>query len=274
MVSALYQHNRQGFIHFRFNRVQNASENIVRDTVMSKESDLNRRSFLIKMLAAGTLSGTGLTAFVRGVSAMVPQPIVAGMHEAQGEVRINDAIAQVGSFVAANDTVITGPKSRAVFVVGKDAFLVRENSHIELSGDSAKTSGPRKSSAIKVVRVKIGKVLSVFEPSEKRIETTTAIVGVRGTGVYVEADLEHTYLCTCYGQVELQARASSDAREILKTTHHQEPRYIYASGANTLIVRAPTMMNHTDDELIMLEGLVHRHPPFVKVPFGKTGDIY
>jgi hypothetical protein len=241
---------------------------------MNKKIDLDRRSFLIKVLAAGALSGTNLMGFVRGVSAMVPQPIVAGMHEVQGEVHINDAIAQVGSFVSANDTVITGPKSRAVFVVGKDAFLVRENSHIAFSGDSGKTSGTAKLSAIKAIGVKVGKILSVFEPGEKRIETTTAVVGARGTGIYVEADAERTYVCTCYGEVELQARASPGVRETLKTTHHQEPRYIYASGADTLIVRAPMMMNHTDDELIMLEGLVRRHPPFVKVPFGKTRDIY
>jgi hypothetical protein len=234
--------------------------------VKNKKINLERRSFLISMLTLGTLSGTSLMGFVRKVSAMVPQPISAGMHEVQGEVSINNSIAQVGFFVAATDTVITGPKSRAVFVVGKDAFFARENSHIAFSGDSEKTSGTARLSTIRVISVKAGKVLSVFEQGEKRIETTTAVIGVRGTGIYVEADAERTYVCTCYGQVELQARASSDTREILKTTHHQEPRYIYASGVDTLIERAPMMMNHTDDELIMLEGLVHRHPPFVKVP--------
>jgi hypothetical protein len=236
--------------------------------------DIDRRSFLIRVLAAGALGGTGLLGFVRGVSAMEPEPIVAGMHQVRGAVRINGAIAQVGSFVAANDTVMTGPGSRAVFVVGKDAFLVRENSLIEFSGGPGTTSGTGRSSAINVVRVQVGKVLSVFEPGEKRIETTTAIVGVRGTGIYVEAEPARTYLCTCYGKIELQARASPDARETLTTTHHQEPRYIYASGADTLIVRAPMMMNHTDHELIMLEGLVHRQPPFVKLPIGRTREPY
>ena len=126
-----------------------------------------------------------------------------------------------------------------------------------------------------MIGVKIGKVtFSVFNLGEKRIETNTAVIGIRGTGIYVEADAERTYFCTCYGQVELKARASSDARETLKTTHHQEPRYIHASGTDSLIVRAPMKMNHTDDELVMLESLVHRHPPFVKVPYGKTNDTY
>jgi hypothetical protein len=168
---------------------------------MKKEISLDRRSFLIRMLAAGALSGTSLMGFVRIVTAMVPKPIVAGMHEVQGEVHINDETAQVGSFVGPNDTVVSGPKSRAVFVVGKDAFLVRENSHIAFSSDSRKNSGKTKLSAIKVIGVKVGKVLSVFDLGEKRIETTTAIIGVRGTGVYVEADAERTYVCTCYGQV-------------------------------------------------------------------------
>ncbi len=238
--------------------------------MMNKKIDLDRRSFLIRMLAAGALGGTGLPGLLRGVSAMASEPIVVGMHEVRGEVRVNDATAKVGTFVSADDRVVTGPGSRAVFVVGQDAFLVRENSHITFSGDPGTTSGRERSSAIKVVRVRIGKILSVFGPGERRIETTTAVVGTRGTGLYVEADPERTYLCTCYGQVELEARASRSARETITTTHHEQPRYIYASGAETLIARAPVMMNHSDEELIMLEGLVHREPPFVKVPPGTT----
>jgi len=204
---------------------------------------------------------------------MAQRHIVAGMHEVQGEVRINGRMAQAGFFVTADDTITTGPKSRAMFVVGKDAFLIRENSHIAFSGDPTKTLVTAKSSVIKVIRVKFGKILSVFGHAEKRIETTTAICGVRGTGIYVEADANRTYLCTCYGQVELQARASSDARETLKTTHHEAPRYIFAAGSDHLIIKAP-MMNHTDAELIMLEGLVHRHPPFVQFPSGETSTPY
>ena len=52
--------------------------------------------------------------------------------------------------------------------------------------------------------------------------------------------------------------------EDVKTRHHESPRYIYKSvqGDGRLIAGAP-VINHTDEELILLESLVHRKPPFV-----------
>ena len=49
----------------------------------------------------------------------------------------------------------------------------------------------------------------------------------------------------------------------VKTFHHESPKFVYASGQDQLIVKAP-VRNHTDAELIMLENLVWRTPPFVK----------
>ena len=42
---------------------------------------------------------------------------------------------------------------------------------------------------------------------------------------------------------------------------HESPRYIYPSGAPTLIEKAP-VIDHSDAELRLLESLVHRKPPF------------
>jgi hypothetical protein len=52
------------------------------------------------------------------------------------------------------------------------------------------------------------------------------------------------------------------ARNGAHRAHHEQPRYILASGAPQMILRAP-VVNHTDAELILLEGIVGRQPPFV-----------
>ena len=42
-----------------------------------------------------------------------------------------------------------------------------------------------------------GKLLSGFATGRKRMVTTTAAIGIPGTGLYVEADPENAYICTC-----------------------------------------------------------------------------
>ena len=81
-----------------------------------------------------------------------------------------------------------------------------------------------------------------------------------------EVDKEKTYICTCYGKAILQRKDNLDIKETVKTSHHDEPRYIYIDKNN--IEKAP-VINHTDLELIMLEEHVSRKPPFV----GKDGKV-
>ena len=59
----------------------------------------------------------------------------------------------------------------------------------------------------------------------------------------------------------LEPAGDPSARETVRTTHHEQPRYIYAKGAPKMVTPAP-MVNHTDAELEMLEALVGRKPPF------------
>ena len=109
-----------------------------------------------------------------------------------------------------------------------------------------------------------GKLLSVFGRGSRSIATPTATIGIRGTGIYIEAEAERTYVCTCYGLVDLQASNMPEARETVMTTHHDAPRYIYAHGETPIKMIEPApVINHTDAELIMLEALVGRKPPFV-----------
>ena len=140
--------------------------------------------------------------------------------------------------------------------------MIRPESSVELlrRGDSPLLSG---------LRILSGKILSVFSPGRRRtIQAVTATIGIRGTAVYVEAEPDRTYVCTCYGTVELVSRDDPTARETIRSKHHDQPRYVMASGAPQMIMGA-AVVNHTDAELILLEGLVGRRPPFgTAQPYG------
>ena len=154
----------------------------------------------------------------------------------------------------AGDVIVTDRNAELVFVANKDAFLVRENTRVELGG-------PVGAIILTGFRVVTGAVLSVFERGRpKRVVTGTATVGIRGTGLYVESEPERSYICTCYGVSDIEAIADPSYRETVETTHHDEPRYVYASG-EAMIAKA-TMQNHGDAELELLESLVGREVPF------------
>jgi hypothetical protein len=211
-----------------------------------------RREFLIRALAAGLLAaGTPAWAQLFGNR---PERLPPGrsIHELTGKVTINGQPASATSKIGAADRIETGPESRLIFVVGADAFLVRENSRLELSGSGA---------VVSVMRIVTGKLLSVFGNGSKRILTPTASLGIRGTGVYVDAQPDRTYGCTCYGEVLISAVDDPKVQEKIVSRHHDSPRYILKAGAGKRIQPAP-FIDHTDVELALIESLVGRTPPF------------
>jgi hypothetical protein len=183
-----------------------------------------------------------------------------GIQELAGDVRINQKKARVEDRVEPGDIVTTGPKSRTIFVIGKSVFLVRENTQIEISIDA---SNYFKEAVVNLLRIANGKVLSVFGHGRKRLITPTAAIGVRGSAVYIEAGHRQTYVCVCYGTADIISRGAPGIRETVKTTHHEAPRYVHGPDSNPIIVEAP-VINHTDQELITLERMVWRVPPFMQ----------
>ncbi|MEK6551603.1 MAG: hypothetical protein AABZ50_08220 [Pseudomonadota bacterium] len=221
---------------------------------------LSRREFL--HLTAG---GAGVTALLsaRWAQAMGTKPEFQGVHRLSGQVFINHLPAKLRMPVHPGDTIRTGPDGTVIFVVGVDAYLMRENSTLTVEGEPA---------LIQRLTLKAGKLLSVFAPNkaERRFLTTTTVIGIRGTGLYIEAEKDKTFVCTCYGTTQLAVADKPDTSETITTKHHEAPRYIYpaSSGRKKLIVKAK-VINHTDDELTMLEWLVGRQPPF-----GSSGSSY
>jgi hypothetical protein len=174
-----------------------------------------------------------------------------GVYRVAGQARINGAPARRGMEVKAGDVVTTAAGSEIVFVVNRDAFLMRASSRLEVGGAAAD-----------VFRIVTGALLSVYQPQvRKTLHAHTATIGIRGTGIYVESAADKTYVCTCYGEAEIVPLADPGAAETVRTRHHEQPRYVLPKGAPQMMMKAP-VINHSDAELELLESLVGRSVPF------------
>lgn len=191
----------------------------------------------------------GAAAVLLVSKALAQNRVSPGVNRVRGEATINGQPAKQGMAVRAGDSVTTGANAEIVFVVDRDAMMLRENSSLSLL-----KSG---------LRLVSGAVLSVFGPKKRReLRTSTVTIGIRGTAAYLEAEPQRTYVCTCYGEAVLEPLAEPGARETVRTTHHEQPRYIMGRGAPQMVTPAP-MINHSDAELELLESLVGRQPPFI-----------
>ena len=205
---------------------------------------IQRRRALLTLAA-----GVGVSAALR--LALAQSSAKQGVRTVQGDMRINGKPAEAGTLVRPGDAIVLGEGAVATFAVGQDAFLMRGGSRAELIGSGLLVS------ALQLVT---GRLLAVFgSGGERRLVTSTATIGIRGTGAYIEAEPRRTYFCLCYGTAEVTATMGG-ARESYNTRHHDSPRYIYGDGRQRAIVPA-SVANHTDSELILLESLVGRSPP-------------
>lgn len=213
-------------------------------------TDLNKRRVL-QALASGLLGVPSLPLQAQALG-RVPGPLPAGqsIYNTRGTVSVNGVNTTSVTTISANDTVVTGTSSQIIFVVGKDAFLMRENSRLKLSGNGFLVEG---------MQLLSGAVLSVFGKSRHQLKVGTATVGIRGTGVYAQAQADAAYICTCYGVVDIGADGSTES-ETIESKHHDAPRYIASSGSKR-ITPAP-FIDHSDEELMLIETLVGRVPPF------------
>ena len=158
----------------------------------------------------------------------------------------------IQSAIQSGDEITVSQNAKLIFSVGKDAFLVRGGTVFSIISDS--------DLLISSLRLITGAILGVFGPrvNTTRIITSTAIIGIRGTAVYVEATPHLCYTCTCYGHTDLIV---ANQREDVKATHHNA-HVVTSSPAGTLQMQAFEVKGHTDAELRMLEALVGRKPKF------------
>ena len=222
--------------------------------------DAQRRRWLVQALAGG-LFGTALggrDAFAVDGLGGRPDKLPPGqsIYRISGKVLVNGAAASAPTRIAASDMIETASGAELVFVVDNHAMIVRGDSRIALQASGNAT-------ALAGVQVAKGRVLSVFAPgAARRITTPTAVVLIRGTGLYIEADAAQTYFCTCYGATDVVAVGDPQSRESVIATHHDKPLFIVAGEQAGRNIRPAPFINHTDQELMLIETLVGRVPPF------------
>jgi hypothetical protein len=209
-----------------------------------------RREALRKMAASGALGAAGLSGLI--AEALAKGDVPPGVNQLEGTAMVNGRAAQVGTPVALGNTLSTGQNSRAVIVVGKDAFLMRAHTVIEIKGNDG---------VLSELTVATGRVLSVFAKKPVAIKAASASIGIRGTGAYLEVSPEDVYFCLCYGEALISGPYMPD--KLVKTTHHESP-LILNTHAPAMTAEPGPFRNHSDDELIMLEALVGREPPFMR----------
>jgi len=231
-----------------------------------EEAEDPRRRILIAGLSAGLLSTVfrSGTAHAEAIYSEQPTRLPPGqsIYRLRGDVTVNGEAATLDTRVGPGATVKTGKDSEVIFVAGGHAMLVRENGVLVMQGRESEPG----SFLISALRLLQGKLLAVSRKQNYSLRTPTATIGIRGTGLYVEAEPDLTYLCTCYGKTNVFARNDAQSQDTVVATHHNRPLYIAAKGGSGKLIRHAGFRNHTDEELLLIETLVGRTTPF-PVPY-------
>ncbi len=222
------------------------------------ELDDPRRRILIQALSLGWL---GLPAGVASAQTYgrTPGKLPPGqaIYRVGGDVTVNGKPCDLKTVIHPGDTVKTGKGGEIIFVVGAQAMILRGASELVIERP------PDPSVLDRALRMVSGALLSVSRNSRMQLKTTTGTMGIRGTGFYVETQPDQTYFCTCYGVTDVASVKAPDKAETIVAQRHDRPVYILAGDTAGPLIRNAPFINHTDQELALIETLVGREPPFV-----------
>ena len=221
-----------------------------------------RRRVLIQALSLG-LFASGLPleeSFAQSIFGSRPSklPPTQSIYRLQGQATVNDKEADLQTRINPGDTVKTAKGSEIIFVVNSNAMVVRANSTLIIEKEEKSSSF-----IIAGLRLLTGALLSVSRNTPMKVGTRNATIGIRGTGFYIEAEPEQTYFSTCYGSTTVESTADPESKENIVATHHDRPIYVVNDGGKGKNIRAAPFLNHTDQELGLIETLVGRSPAFV-----------
>jgi hypothetical protein len=175
------------------------------------------------------------------------------VRELSGEVFLNGFRMVPDSALRVGQTVTTGRDGRIWFTLGGDAYFLRPDSELRLqSSDPPDT-------LIDLLRLVTGALGATFNRGARRmVVARTATIGIRGTGIYVEAIPGETYACTCFGSTELSSTATGQVMESIPIS---TDRHVARRITRDAVVPAP-FERHTSEEIARLEQLVGRPDPF------------
>lgn len=188
--------------------------------------------------------------------ALLPWPLVTLAQESSRVVQVRGDVLRNGQPLTPQDAPVTGdrietgPGASAVFTVGNSAFLLRENTRLELQGSTPW--------AVRVLRLLTGGVASVWgRGSDREIATPALTAGIRGTGVYTEVRAHEdfrSYFCNCYGTVDLRA----GDEQVHSVSEYHQSFWAEARPRHGKLITPTEAVNHTDEEMEMLAALVQQ----------------
>ncbi len=163
----------------------------------------------------------------------------------------------VGNYALTKETngsfSVESAKEEVRFRLGKNAFLLRKNSKINIKMDGA---------VVKTLKLITGKTMAVFAPGAKTIEMRTCAAGIRGSGIYMEdRSIDESYCCLCYGEADFVG-VDGQSLMSLNSRYHDKPVSVTKSQSGKIELFVDKTHNHDDDELRALEKMCDREPPF------------
>ena len=208
-----------------------------------------RREFIARSAAlAGSLLALPATA-------QAPYGVV---RELSGQVFLNDLPMGRTHAILPGQTVSTGADGRVWFTLGADAYFLRPGSRLRVEPSATRET------LAQALRLLTGALGATFERGAMRMMSThTVTIGIRGTGVYLEAAPQETYACNCFGAVDLMSSATGAMMEPVRVSaqNHQARRILRDPQAGIRIVAA-AFERHTSEEMVRLEALAGRPSPF------------
>ncbi|MBF0414624.1 MAG: hypothetical protein HQL79_02530 [Magnetococcales bacterium] len=256
---------------------------------MDRTHGVQRRTLVKGIAWVLGINGFGLTPLLSGCSSTRLSASEQGVVDLEGDVFLDGARLKPGMTLVPGGVIHTGKGARLTFVMGADAFLVRELSELLLlprplamgEPEHVSDAEPPGGTGVKVAAhsslgftLKGGGVLAVFSPGLRTLKTPNAVIGIRGTAAYLSYQRERTYLCTCYGRADIRSVKDPTLQDTVTTIHHESPRTIQDDASGRASSEKAPMIDHTDEELILLEGLVGRRPPFLQSSFSSSNHRY
>lgn len=204
---------------------------------------MDRRSFFLGAGASILFATTALTSPRQAFSEASDGVI-------SGTARINGKPQPIGDLKSFR--VQTGA-GKAVIKTKNDIFYLDPETEAEFERAD--------DGAVSNIKIAAGGLLSVFDPNRSQraaIRTPNATGSIRGTGTYFayQADEKRTYVCCCYGGVDLANDAGGNQE--MRTSYHTAVVLPAGGGIEAAPYSVP--LNHYDDDLVTLERQVGREP--------------
>ncbi|MDX8387618.1 MAG: FecR domain-containing protein [Ghiorsea sp.] len=156
--------------------------------------------------------------------------------------------------VGFGDEVLTGSYGRIGIRLDDNAYRIGSRSRLKL---------PKEKRGF-TLNLFFGSVLAVFRhDTQKTIRTPTAVLGVRGTGIYLSVGNKETYLCTCYGDIDFVDHENENNTAHIHAKHHNAITFNHGSGVFSV---SQPLLNHISGDLYNLEAIAGRVSPETFTP--------